>query len=202
MEERKDRNRVSAAFFYIFLCFGIWVTLIILKATGQLDIEWITVLIFCLLTPLFCIVGVYVILAICYPIAKLKRWHRRRKTDALIIRQAKAAGVWEKPQALGGRALELYAKRHGIKREPLETDRELRRRCMGEAEREYANWRYVRTDCLYGRALALFAWEQFGIKRNPGETDEELRARCKISKTVAAVQQENDQKQEGERING
>lgn len=60
---------------------------------------------------------------------KLKRWHRRRKTDRRIIKQAKAAGVWEKPLRLGGRALELKAwKKFKIKRQPGETDADLRRR--------------------------------------------------------------------------
>ena len=61
-------------------------------------------------------------------IVRLKRWYRRRKVDARIIRQAKAAGVWDKqPIVLGGRALELKAwKDFKIKREPGETDIDLR----------------------------------------------------------------------------
>ena len=64
---------------------------------------------------------------------------RRRKRDRRIIRQAKAVGVWDKPQALGGRALELKAwQDFKIKRKPGETDACLRRRCMNEFENEYA----------------------------------------------------------------
>lgn len=60
----------------------------------------------------------------------IKRWRRRRKTDARIIAQAKAAGVWDKkPIVLGGRALELKAwEDFKIKREPGETDAKFRRR--------------------------------------------------------------------------
>lgn len=62
---------------------------------------------------------------------KLRNRNRLRKLDRRIIKQAKAVGVWDEPKALGGRALELYAKeKHGIKREPGETDASLRRRCM------------------------------------------------------------------------
>jgi|GEM_PF-3761530 len=57
--------------------------------------------------------------------------YRRFKTDRRIMRQAKAAGIWENPQMLGGRALELYAKKkHGIKRKPGQTDRNLRCYCL------------------------------------------------------------------------
>ena len=66
-------------------------------------------------------------------IDKLKRWHRRRKTDRRIIKQAKAAGVWDKPQRLGGRALELKAwKVFKIKRKLGERDADLRFRYMNE----------------------------------------------------------------------
>lgn len=65
---------------------------------------------------------------------------RKRKTNRRIIRQAKAAGVWDKPKALGGKALELKAwKDYKIKRKPGETDACLRLRCMNAADNEYAN---------------------------------------------------------------
>ena len=54
---------------------------------------------------------------------------RKRKRDRRIIRQAKAAGAWDKPDVLGGRALELRAwQQYGIKRKPGETDACLRLR--------------------------------------------------------------------------
>jgi hypothetical protein len=54
---------------------------------------------------------------------------RKHKRDQRIIRQAKAAGVWDKPEALGGRALELKAwQDYKIKRKRGETDACLRLR--------------------------------------------------------------------------
>lgn len=67
--------------------------------------------------------------------AWLKRWNRRRKVDARIIRQAKAAGVWN--TNAGGRALELYAKEYGIKRYPGESDPHLRARIKESAELQW-----------------------------------------------------------------
>lgn len=55
---------------------------------------------------------------------------RKRKRDRRIIRQAKAAGAWDLPWKLGGRALELKAEGYKIKRKPGETDACLRIRCM------------------------------------------------------------------------
>lgn len=64
---------------------------------------------------------------------------RKRKRDRRIIKQATAAGVWSKPEVLGGRALELKAwQDYKIKRKPGETDACLRLRCMNAAENEYA----------------------------------------------------------------
>lgn len=69
-------------------------------------------------------------------IASIKRWRHRKAVDARIIRQAKAADVWDKtPIVLGGRALELKAwQGYKIKREPGETDAQLRGRIMKQAE--------------------------------------------------------------------
>ena len=53
--------------------------------------------------------GVLAVAIMCM-IIKLKLWHRRRKVDRRIIRQAKENGAWDKrPIPLGGRALELKA---------------------------------------------------------------------------------------------
>lgn len=70
----------------------------------------------------------------------IKRRKRKQETDRSIIHRAKACGVWDKPQCLGGKALELKAwQEFKIKRNPGETDACLRIRCMNEAENEYAN---------------------------------------------------------------
>lgn len=68
-------------------------------------------------------------------IAEIRRRIRKRKVDRRIIRQAQAAGVWDKmPILLGGRALELKAwQEYKIKRANGETDKELRLRCMAAA---------------------------------------------------------------------
>ena len=80
------------------------------------------------------------VLAIVWLLVKLKQWHRRRKVDNRIVRQVKAAGIWDKPQVLGGRALEIKAwEDFKIKRELGETDAQLRRRCTAKADEEYAN---------------------------------------------------------------
>lgn len=63
---------------------------------------------------------------------KAKHWYRRQKTDARIIQQAKAAGVWN--TNAGGRALELYAKERGVKKFPGESDAHLRVRILEQAE--------------------------------------------------------------------
>lgn len=66
-------------------------------------------------------------------VERIKMAIRRRKKDRRIIRQAKAMGVWGKPMVLGGRALELYAKKHHrLKREPGESDRVLRLRILND----------------------------------------------------------------------
>lgn len=71
-------------------------------------------------------VPVLILLYIC---ACIRRWKRDRR----IIRQAKALGVWDKPLRLGGRALELKAwKLRRMKRQPGETDQQLRYRLAGE----------------------------------------------------------------------
>lgn len=67
---------------------------------------------------------------------------RKRKRDRRVIRQAEAAGVWDRVYALGGRALELKAwKDYRIKRKPRETDACLRLRCMNVSDNEYAESR-------------------------------------------------------------
>ena len=65
----------------------------------------------------------------------IKRWHRRRKADRRIIREAKAMGIWDRPHVLGGRALELKAwEDFKIRRLPNESDVLLRYRYKKAAE--------------------------------------------------------------------
>lgn len=67
--------------------------------------------------------------------ARIKHLRHRRAVDRRVISQAKGAGVWDKqPIVLGGRALELKAKQDfKIRRQPGETDAQLRRRYMAAA---------------------------------------------------------------------
>lgn len=69
-------------------------------------------------------------------LSRIKRRIHKRRVEHRIIRQAKAAGVWnKKPIVLGGRALELRAKKaFKLKRLPGETDAQLRRRCAEPIE--------------------------------------------------------------------
>ena len=80
----------------------------------------------CLLLPRLLLELAYVALR------KRRRW----KTDRRIIRQAKAAGVWDNLNALGGKALEIKAwEAYKIKRKSGETDACLRMRCKNVADR-------------------------------------------------------------------
>ena len=114
--------------------FALWVLLIVLKAAGVVKWGWITVL--SGLVWLTWIVFAFTVLvaAIVRQIRKLKRWYRRRKLDARIIQQAKAAGVWN--TNAGGRALELYAKECGVKKFDGESDAHLRARIKEQVEQK------------------------------------------------------------------
>lgn len=117
----------------------LWLLLLGLKAAGAVRMSWPTAALGIIWIPwltmaLFAAAGSVLVTA-----ARLKRWYRRRKVDRRIIRQAKAAGVWNKrPTPLGGRALELKAWEYGLERLPGETDAELRRRCMAKVDEKLA----------------------------------------------------------------
>ena len=88
---------------------------------------------------IMCVYGMWLIAEDIY--GRINRRYHRRKVDARIIKQAKELGVWDcVPIVLRGRALDLKARKDfKIKREPGETDAELRRRCMAVADNELAN---------------------------------------------------------------
>lgn len=79
----------------------------------------------------FIVVGMFLVLVLFYICMEvLPEWNRQRKVNRRIVRQAKAAGAWGKPEVLGGRALDIYAFEFcGLNRKPGETDKELRNRC-------------------------------------------------------------------------
>ncbi len=63
---------------------------------------------------------------------------RKREVNSRIIRQAKAAGVWGDIDKMGGKALELYARKlWGIYREEGETDEHLRLRIYSKIKGQF-----------------------------------------------------------------
>ena len=138
--ERKDKRLTAALIIDTLVGLFLWVTLIVLKATGHSNMHWAVVL-SGILWIVWLLMGLTALVpAVLHCVVKLKRWLRRRKRDRRIIRQAKAAGVWDKPRCLGGRALELKAwKLYRIRRRPGESDKELRQRCMTAADNKYAD---------------------------------------------------------------
>lgn len=127
--ERNNRSD-NVTFFIVVVALTLWVALIALKMAGIVRMHWALVL----SGIVWISWGMAAIAAMCAGfwgfIERMKRRHRRRKVDERIKRQAQALGLWEKPQGIGGRALEIYAWEWcGIKRQRGETDAELRRRC-------------------------------------------------------------------------
>ena len=138
---KRNRNYAAAWVLWSALSGVLWLLLLGLKAAGTVNMSWPAAVLGIVWIPwltmaLFAAAGSVLVTA-----ARLKRWYRRKKVDRRIIRQAKAAGVWNKrPTPLGGRALELKAwEDFKIRRLPGETDAELRRRCMAKADEELAN---------------------------------------------------------------
>lgn len=134
MDERKYSGCTTKLNYYMALIFldicaalvG-WVLLIVLRGANLINMHWALVL----SSLLWLSWGLFILTFLLELIIRtLRRWHRRRIVDRRVIRQAKAAGVWDNPKALGGRALELYVwKNHKLKRKPGELDKDLRLRC-------------------------------------------------------------------------
>lgn len=112
-----------------------WLILIVAKAAGAIAMHWALVWLGILWIPyvVLCTALVITIIVICARSIK-DRVHdklRARNVNAQIRAHAMAFGVWDRPEALGGKALELSAWEHyKIKRKRGETDKELRCRCM------------------------------------------------------------------------
>lgn len=129
-------------------------------------------------------------------IIKWKIFHRRKCRGGIIPKR---------PKPLSGRKLEREALReYGIRRQPGETDEELRARIMAKVENEYIGSVVVPHDelrdilkgqiaatfkipaeamqqkpkPLSGRDLDIYARDIDGLTRKTGETDEQLRRRC------------------------
>lgn len=130
MNERKDNRYKAALTLGMLVGLVLWVILICLKAAGVVTMHWALVLSGLVWLTWIMYACTALVAAIVHQSAKAKRWYRRRKADRRIIRQAKAAGVWDKqPIVLGGRALELKAREDfKLEREPGEKDKDLRER--------------------------------------------------------------------------
>lgn len=110
---------------------AIFIVIAFCKITGVIDFPWKDLWNVFEFTFFVIVLFNFLLIFSILTFLRLRRWIRRRKLDRRIIKGAEALGIWGEPKALGGRALELYAKeKRGIKREPGETDAELRRRCM------------------------------------------------------------------------
>lgn len=129
MNNEGNNNNGYMSVWLLFAVLGgfLWLLLIVLKVTGMVSLHWILVLTGGFWIPFLLLAIAAALAAVLIVAAKAKRWHRRRKVDRRIIRQAKAAEAWT-PEVAGGRALELLAKECGLHREPGETDKELRTR--------------------------------------------------------------------------
>lgn len=140
MGSDKNNGLMGCWLLYAALSDLLWLSLIVLKAFDMVSMGWIAVLLggFWIL-PLLLAASAALVLVVRLA-SRFKHWHRRRKVDRRIIRQAKAIGAWDKrPTPLGGRALELKAwEDFKFKRLPGETDAELRRRCMAAADQDLA----------------------------------------------------------------
>lgn len=140
MAEKKDRRYIAALVVDILAALVLWAVLIILRGVGVVDMHWALVLssLVWLSWLLFALTAI--VAGAVRVVARLKKRYRQRKIDQRIKRQVQAIGLWDHPQRLGGRALEIYAwEWHGLKRLPKETDKELRYRCLRSADKEYEN---------------------------------------------------------------
>jgi len=123
----KHDNKTRAVIFAA-TCSVQYALLIALKGLGISKLDWLTVLLGVLWIPLLLLIIGAVCAAVVIFAAWVKHEIRVRKVTRRIIRKAKAAGVWGKPQCLRGKALELKAKEFNLTRMLGETDVGLRRR--------------------------------------------------------------------------
>lgn len=179
------KNKVNAAVWCMFgaLSVLLWLILIAAEATGAMSIGWTAVTLGVVWIPaVMLLVGgcevLFLLLAL-----RIKRKIREWKNARRIRAQAIHMGIWNVPQALGGKALDMCAREnYGIKRKSGETDMELRRRCMEiEAERHMPGY-------ALGKELDRIA-HNCGVERKQGESDEALRGRI-ITKIRGAMTDE------------
>lgn len=177
MEKRQKKKSTSLWIIFALLIALNWALLLTARITGVIDWSWAVVLLGVVWIPAG-VLTVAAIIALALELAvTLKRWihgiARREEVNNRIKAHAMAFGIWNRPQALGGKALDLCARENfGIKRKRGETDRELRRRCVHQAEEQISTI----PGTARGRNLDGVAAE-YGIERRPGESDDALRHR-------------------------
>lgn len=144
MEKRTNNDYIGVWVCALILAAILWLALIAAKATGSIGISWAAALLGCIWIPgIMLAFGVYVIIVPMLALRikkKIQRKMRKKKQDDRIRKMTIELGIWDKPEVLGGKALTLMAwERFRIKREPGETDAQLRSRCMAAADEELAN---------------------------------------------------------------
>ena len=137
----RKHNREEIALMWALgagLAAGLWLLLLIAKGFGAVGISWDAVLLGLVWIPVgLMLVAAYLTIAPLIADAIARRIRARAK-DNRIRAQAKKLGVWGRPEALGGRALELYARDLcGLQRRRNETDMALRARVL-KARKEAA----------------------------------------------------------------
>lgn len=122
--ERENKSYLIVWFTIAAISGLLWLTLIGLKYFGLVSVGWITVLL-----------GVWWI-----PLSLLAIGLTAGLTLIAFGRVRSQIGRTKRPKPLAGKALDHAAwNDYKIKRKPGETDEQLRRRCMTEADNEYAN---------------------------------------------------------------
>lgn len=136
MGERNDKNYMGCWILFTAVSGLLWLLLIALKAAGAIRMNWSAVVLGGVWIPSLLLLISAALALVLALLSHIKRRIHKRRVEHRIIRQAKAAGVWnKKPIVLGGRALELKAKKaFKLKRLPGETDAQLRRRCAEPIE--------------------------------------------------------------------
>ena len=141
MENRNNDRYPPDWLVLLLLAIGIWGLLLCLEWAGAAGMGWKVALsgglwVPALILALYLIVNALMLLA--DKIVRLCRLRRRRKAvDSQIRTHAQAFGVWDRPEYMGGRGLELSAWEHyKIRRRPGETDASLRLRCRHEKSKQ------------------------------------------------------------------
>lgn len=141
--ENRQRNRqertdeaIKALSICAWFVWGGWAILVAMKYFKLVGMSWTAVVLGGIWIPAIFLALAALAFGSILLAVRIKRWSRERKVTRRIKEQAKALGIWDKPQALGGKGLTLSAwENYGIRRKRGETDLQLRMRCMAKAEK-------------------------------------------------------------------